>query len=295
MLAETKRVIEKAFLLPTFILEMRFRNTFQVLFFCLCGLLSEPLTAQDSCVYLFTIPQQADFATADHLNNTYLLHGFEVEKYDSTGRFISRYSNNRLGAPKLLDASNPLKILVWYADFQTVVFLDRSMTELGRLALGEVGWPSIAMVGSATDGNLWAYDQASFKLLKMSTSGEKLIESEPLNLIDLDWNAGTPIFIKENGESVFLGVENLGVHKFDIYGHYMDIFEAFQFFAQFEVIGNLCISTNGLKHIGRISVFNMVDKTDYAFNAFFLMDKAFWLSKRRIFLQTSKGVAVYCF
>ncbi|MDO8971735.1 MAG: hypothetical protein Q7U74_13665, partial [Saprospiraceae bacterium] len=64
--------------------------------------------AQDTCVWLHLIPKTADFATADHLSNTYLIQGFELEKYDSTGRLVTRYSNNRLGTPAFLDVSNPL-------------------------------------------------------------------------------------------------------------------------------------------------------------------------------------------
>ncbi|MBK6993690.1 MAG: hypothetical protein IPH31_01715 [Lewinellaceae bacterium] len=144
--------------------------------------MSLSIKAQDTCVFLFTIPQNAHFATADHLANTYLLHGFEVEKYDSTGRFVSRYSNNRLGVPAFLDASNPLKILVWYADFQTAVFLDRNMTELGRLNVAEAGLAMRSSIAMASDANLWAYDMASY-LAKFPPQEKNLLKANRLVLV----------------------------------------------------------------------------------------------------------------
>ena len=83
--------------------------------------------AQDPCVFLLMIPQNTSFATADNFSNTYLVNGYELQKYDSTGLFVSRYSNNRLGRVGFVDATNPLKILIWYTDFQTAVFLDRNL------------------------------------------------------------------------------------------------------------------------------------------------------------------------
>ena len=121
----------------------------------------------DTLVLLQTLTIPATLVTIDNLGNVYLLtlHN-TLEKYDAEGHRLARYSNNRLGPVTSIDAANPLKVLVWYADFRTAVFLDRSLTELGTLSLDAAGFSVVRSVAMSFDGNLWAYDEALFKLKK---------------------------------------------------------------------------------------------------------------------------------
>jgi hypothetical protein len=175
-----------------------------------------PLHAQDTCVFRYLIAQKADFATADHLGNTYLLHGFELEKYDSTGHFVSRYSTNRLGSPTYVDVFNPLKVMIWYGDFQTIVFLDRNLTELGKVNMAQAGFPALRGLSVSADGNLWAYDELTAQLIKLNHSGIKLLESQPLNL---DFARSLrPTCIRDNaGQGPWMSEPGLGVAIFDPY------------------------------------------------------------------------------
>lgn len=270
--------------------EMTLKNTITLLLFL--SLWSAEARAQDTCVYLFSIPGSAHFVAGDHLANTYLLHGFEVEKYDSTGRFVSRYSNNRLGAPAFLDASNPLKVLVWYADYQTAVFLDRNLTELGRLKLGEVGYPAVRCLASAADGNLWAYDESSAYLLKLSTAGEKLLESQPLSL-EFSQRFAPACIRDDGGQGVFLSDPLQGVAVFDPFAQ-LDKTLLLKGLTRFEVEnGTLYFADQAGIHIenwrGGYSKTTQLPATAKLANA------AFWFSKKRLFVLTEPGLAVYSF
>ncbi|MBC7777821.1 MAG: hypothetical protein H7246_20470 [Phycisphaerae bacterium] len=271
---------------------MTLKNIFQAHIYFAMLLLPVGAKAQDTCVYLFTIAQKADFATADHLANAYILHGFEVEKYDSTGKFVSRYSNNRLGMPGFLDASNPLKILVWYADFQTAVFLDRNMTELGRLNLTQAGFPAVRCLASAADGNIWAYDEATSHLLKLSTSGEKLIESQPLNLEFAQRFAPTSIR-DDGGQGVFLSDPAQGVALFDPFAQ-LDKVLPFKGLAQFEVEnGTLFFAAQN--EIRAENWRGLSSKKTSLPVAAQPEGAVFWISKKRVFVQSEYGVTVYGF
>ncbi len=273
-------------------LEMTIKNIFQVLILLVSWFLPSGIKAQDTCVFLFSIPQNADFATADHLSNTYLLHGFEVEKYDSTGRLVSRYSNNRLGMAGYLDASNPLKILVWYAEFQVAVFLDRNMTELGRLNLAQSGFPAVRCLASAADGNLWVYDEAGAQLLKLSTTGEKRLESQPLNLEFAQRYAPTCIR-DDGGQAVFLSDPVQGVAVFDPYAQ-LDKTLFFKGFTQFEVDNGVLffVEKNGI----RIENWRGHSAKNIALPNVVAQDGAvYWISKKRLFVRNRAGVAVYGF
>ncbi|MFN0037438.1 MAG: hypothetical protein ACKVUS_20450 [Saprospiraceae bacterium] len=255
-------------------------------------LLPASAQAQDTCALLFSIPQNAHFAAADHLANTYLAHGFDLEKYDSTGSLVARYSNNRLGTAGFIDASNPLKILVWYADFQTAVFLDRNMTELGRLNLAEAGFPAVRCLASAADGNLWAYDEATSHLLKLSTAGEKLTESQPLSLAFAQSFAPTCIR-DDGGQAVFLSDPAQGVAVFDAFAQ-LDKTLPFKGVFQFEVEnGTLFFLEKG--GIRAENWRGLSSKKIPLPSGAQWEGAVLWISKKRLFVQTKSGVAVYRF
>jgi hypothetical protein len=271
---------------------MTLKTILQVFLLFALVLWSFDTKAQDTCVFLFSIPQNAHFAAADHLANTYLLDGFEVEKYDSTGKFIARYSNNRLGEARFLDVSNPLKILVWYADFQTAVFLDRNMTELGRLNLSLAGFPAVRCLANAADGNLWVYDEARSYLLKLSTSGEKILESQPLNLEFSQRFA--PTCIRDNsGQSIFLSDPIQGVAVFDPYAQ-LDKILLIKGLSQFEVENETLFfaAPDGISAENWRGLFSKKTPLPAAAQS---EGALFWISKKRLFLLTKFKVQVYAF
>lgn len=264
----------------------------QTAFFLLLWSFSGALRAQEACVFMRIIPQTVQFATEDHLSNAYLVNGSEIEKLDSTGRLAARYSNNRLGRMGFLDATNPLKILVWYPDFLTAVFLDRNMTELGRLNLSEAGYPAVRCVASSTDGNLWAYDEASSSLMKLTTSGEKLLGSQPLNQ---EFRQGfSPTCIRDDGgQHVFLSDPRQGLAVFDPFVQ-LDKTLDFKGLVQFEVKnGLLYFLESGSIRVEHFQGFSSkkipLPWTEQAGVT------GFWMSKGRLFAQTPFGLSEYGF
>lgn len=199
-------------------------RTSSPLFFCLICLVTwcpgqAPDRAADSFALLLTLPVEARFATADQLGNVYLITTQNaLEKYAPDGRLLTRYSNNRLGQTTWLDVANPQKVLAWYADFRTMVVLDRSLTVLGELNLIGAGYPEVRTVAAAADGNLWLYDEVAFQLKKISPEGNVLFQSQALNMIQTERIAVTAI--RDDGTQVLASDPALGILLFDVYGQY---------------------------------------------------------------------------
>lgn len=164
-------------------------------------------------------PLQARFATADNLGNLYLITPQNaVEKYNPEGRLLTRYTNNRAGFAAAVDATNPMKIIVWYADFRVVAFLDRNLTPLGELNLIQAGYPEVRTVASAADGNLWIYDEVAFQLRKISPEGANLAESQRLNAL---LPQRLPLEnLRDDGSSVYAFAPAVGLLSFDAYAQF---------------------------------------------------------------------------
>lgn len=173
----------------------------------------------DTLVLRNTFPLRARFTTADNLGNLYLITPQNaVEKYSPDGRLLTRYTNNRAGFATAVDATNPMKIIVWYADFRVVAFLDRNLTPLGELNLIQAGYPEVRTVAAAADGNLWIYDEIAFQLKKISPEGAALAESQRLNAL---LPQRLPIeSLRDDGSSVYAFAPDVGLLSFDAYAQF---------------------------------------------------------------------------
>lgn len=249
-----------------------------------------PGQSRDSSKLLFSLPVQAVFATADQLSNVYLVNEENaLEKYDSTGKRVARYTNNRLGKISFADAGNPLKILLWYADFQTIVTLDRTLNEIGQLNLTEAGFQTVRSIAQAQDGNIWIYDDARFRMLKISASGSVLQEGQPMNLIFPERLTAT--CIRDNGEMVFISDPVQGISSFDQYGTLLRTYPGLKTGA-FEVLGDwLVFPENNALRFENLARFQ---------NLYLPLPKSargaetkVWLGRSRIFVQTERGLEVY--
>lgn len=184
--------------------------------FCFAAIIRLAAQNPDTLALLQSFPLSATFATTDNLGNVYVLGTDNaLQKFNAAGNRLARYSNNRLGPATSLDAANPLKLLLWYADFRTVVFLDRSLTELGSLQLDAAGFSLVRSVAMSFDGNLWVYDEALFKLKKISPEGIILFETPALN--QLVATPPTADALREIGNQVYLADWRQGIFVFDQY------------------------------------------------------------------------------
>lgn len=224
----------------------------RVALLCLSAMSPFSLQAQaDSFRLALALPVQARFVAADNLGFIYLItRQNAIEKYSPDGRLLTRYTNNRLGAATSLDVTNPLKVLVWYADFRTVVFLDRSLTILGELNLSAAGFPEVRAIAAAQDGNLWFYDEIRFQLRKISPEGAELLESQALNQL-LDGRIQISC-LRDNGNEVLAADTTTGLLWFDIYGQFQKLMPR-KNIANFHLEQDRLIYTkDGLLHIERM-------------------------------------------
>lgn len=211
-----------------------------------------PAQQPDSLYFELAIPATAIFATSDNLSNTYLISPENaIVKYDTLGRKVAGFTNKRLGQASFIDASNPLKILVWYPDFQTVLWLDRTLTEMGRLSFSTMGYYSVRCVAMAFDGNIWAFDDAVSKAVKCSLEGSVLLESPPLNIYFPRRFSATRV--RDSGQFVYLSDPATGLCTLDQYANLQDVYSAMRIH-DFETEGawmfyldkgNLCLQNLG--------------------------------------------------
>lgn len=158
-----------------------------------------------------------DFTT-DNLSNLFLVSERQQIKklndhFDSVGLFndVRRY-----GKLNSIDASNPLKILLYYRDFSTIVVLDRflNLRNIIDLRLSDI-FQSRA-ISQSYDNNIWVFDEMDYKIKKIDESGKKLLETPDFRIL---YEAPPkPDKIEDFNRYLFAYDSIKGLSIFDYYG-----------------------------------------------------------------------------
>jgi len=174
-------------------------------------------------LYLKSIPVKASFFTTDNLRNVYLITGDnDVSKFNPEGEKIFTYSEKKYGKLAFIDASNPLKVLLFFPEFSVIVAVDNTLSVTGTYDLKSINIPWAAAIGLSFDNNIWIYDEQDFRLKKIDEVLKLVHQSEDLsNYLDISLN---PNFLMERNNWLYLNDPNHGIFVFDIYGtHYKTI------------------------------------------------------------------------
>ncbi len=184
---------------------------------------------------LYSQPIKGTVLTSDKFGAAYIITPKkELVKFDPVySRFVS-YSVLKFGQPTHIDASNPLKVLLFFNDYDIVVFLDNTLSEKTVVRLQNLGVLQVDVVCLALDNNVWIYDELVFKLRKIDERLNLIRESDDLSLL---FNRSIrPNFLLEADNRLFVNEPEVGIHVFDLFGVYsqtiplkaLDNFQAFK-------------------------------------------------------------------
>jgi hypothetical protein len=185
---------------------------------CLCTAVNSVLICQAQPLPVhIKFPDKESRPVIDGLGNSYVVHVDEIRKYNALGIFMKTFSNKRYGKIDDIDVSNPLKILVYYKDFQQVLFLDNQLTPTSNLiSLETIGYEQAALVCSSINNSFWLYDKQNNELLRFDADLKTLVKTGNLKrILDIDIR---PNYMREHNNYLYLNCPQEGILVFDIYG-----------------------------------------------------------------------------
>ena len=159
----------------------------------------------------------ADF-TVDNLGNIYVLSKDNLlKKLDANGDSLAVFNDvRRYGKIWTIDVTNPLKILVFYREFTTIIVLDRYLNIVNTVDLRSLGILEAKAIGMAYDNNVWVYDELDAKLKRIGDDGSLVDQTSDFRqLFD---SVPDPSVIVDQGGLVYLYDPVKGVYAFDHYG-----------------------------------------------------------------------------
>ena len=106
--------------------------------------------------------------TLDRLGNCYAIkNATEIIKIDGNGKLLNSNSRRDLGSVDLIDATDPLRILVFYKDFGVISILDNQLSKQNDINLRMMNIASPTLIAGANDGGIWVFDIETMQLNKI--------------------------------------------------------------------------------------------------------------------------------
>ncbi len=189
-------------------------------------MLTLSLSAQlpDTFLLRGTFPVDARFLVADKLQQIYVVDPDQhLLKYNLQGKLLFDYSNRTLGQLAWVDVTDPFNVLLFFPDYQNLLFLDRTMNLSAEIRLPLDDFPNVTLVAMGRDNYVWLYDAVLFKLRKVGKTGEIIKESQDLS----QWfgrDAPLPTQLVATDQAIYLVDTLRGLFQFDLFGNFQKRF-----------------------------------------------------------------------
>ena len=156
--------------------------------------------------------------TVDNLGNIYVLNSDnQLKKLGPHGDSLAVFNDvRRYGKITTIDATNPLKLLVYYREFTTVVELDRFLNLINTVDLRKQNILQAKAIGLAYENNIWVFDELDAVLKRIKDDGS--LVDQTTDFRQLFDSVPDPTVIRDRGDLVYLYDPTKGVYIFDHYG-----------------------------------------------------------------------------
>lgn len=195
------------------------------------------LNQDNQFVWKNDIQVQCEFFATDQFKNVYSINNNQLTKHSLSDNTTSTFSSKLNGVIHSVDVSDPFRLLVFYKDFNRIVFLDNKLSELrSNIRLTDLGYFHVVAAAASARGGFWIYDQGVSQLVFIDKSLQVgQVSSTLSDLFDNSVEYKKTSIIEKN-DFVYLGIPNQGIFQFDAYATFIKKFPIIDF-ADFQVVG----------------------------------------------------------
>ena len=240
--------------------------------------------------FIKTIKGNFSYCNIDNLDFIYLItDNNQLKKINTNGDSVAVFNDVKLyGNPDYVDVSNPLKALLYYKNYSTVVVLDRLLTVRNNINLRKQNIFYVNNVTLSYDNYIWLFDEEDFKLKKIDETG-KLLQAST------DWRmlfdtVPAPVKIIDRDNYVYLYDPQKGFYIFDYYGGFKNRL-AFLNWTNVEVNGNTVYGFGNNKLYSY--QLKSLQLKEYKLPAFFGKFISIKAMNGKVYLLNEKGIDIY--
>lgn len=174
---------------------------------------------QDGFQKSFELPfGTAKFITTDKIGNLYAIADNQILKFSPVGKPLQNFSDMRQGELRTVDASNPLKVLLFYPDMARITLLGTQFAPQSTIELRNIGIQQPTLACNSQNNGYWVYDLQDFQLKKIDLNLQLQFQSG--NLLQTTGKKIIPNFMMEYDNRVYINDPVNGILVFDQFGSY---------------------------------------------------------------------------
>ncbi len=167
-----------------------------------------------------TIHGKADKITTDNLGNLYVIKGNTVQKYNGEGSFLAEYTRKSIDRFTDIDASDPLKVLLFSKSSAEIIRLDNQLALQGNpTILFNAGCISPALACNSYDNGCWVWEMSVNEIVRVNHQG--IIDQRTENLSTLIAPEYNLSHLLEKDFLLYAADPMNGIFIFDRYGNWV--------------------------------------------------------------------------
>lgn len=240
--------------------------------------------------FIKSIKGDISYFNVDNLDNLYLItSNNQLKKLDANGDSVAVFNDvKKYGNLSYVDVTNPLKALLYYKNYSTVVMLDRLLAVRNNINLRKQNIFYVNNVTLSYDNYIWVFDEEDFKLKKIDEEGKLLQASTDWRMLFDTVPALVTIIDRDN--FVYLYDPEKGFYIFDYYGSFKNRL-AFLNWTNVEVNENTVYGfSNNKLYSYRLKSLQLKEYKLPAFFGKFISIKAM---NGKVYLLNENGVDIY--
>lgn len=192
----------------------------KMMFIAGCLIATLLVQAQSDTAFRFERKITGDIVSfaVDNLDNIYLISSTnQLKKLSPSGDSVAVFNDvKRFGQASLIDVSNPMKVLLYYRNFTSIVMLDRFLNMRNSIDLRRQNIFQVRAISQSYDNKVWLYDEVNNNLKKIDEDGKLLLETSDFRqLFD---QAPSPQQIFDQDQFVYLYDSTKALYVFDYFG-----------------------------------------------------------------------------
>lgn len=261
-----------------------------LIFLCFCSPIIIKAQSDSSFKSIKSIKGNFSNFAVDNLDNLYLITGTnQLKKLNSNGDSAGIFNDvKRYGNPSSIDVSNPMKVLLYYKNYSTVVVLDRFLNVRNSINFRRQNIFSVKAISTSYDNNIWLFDEQDYKLKKIDEEGKLLQETVDTRILLDDGLAPSKIIDREN--FVYIYDTAKGFYIFDYYGGYKNKIPLLNWH-------NVEVNANTIYGFGNNKLYSYQVNTsvqkEYKLPAFFGKYNAVKVMNGKVYLLKSESLDIY--
>jgi WD40 repeat protein len=156
----------------------------------------------------------ADYIKIDPYGNIYAVKETQLSKFSPQGKLLFSYSNQKLGVISSIDIFNPMKIMLFYQDAGTLVFLNEQLALIkDPLSLYDANFFTISLASYSAANQIHLFDNTNKFLITLDFNMREITR------VPLNFPSFNPLkMIELEEKSLAFQDSESGVYLFDAFG-----------------------------------------------------------------------------